>query len=562
MSGYRKIIYLSAAFVASLSFVSYGSAQEGKHLFILSGQSNMAGLKPAESFTPAVEKEFGKDRVIVVHDAQGGQPIRRWDKAWTSKDGSTPKQKPGDLYQKLMTKVNAAVGDQSLASVSFLWMQGERDAREKNGEVYAAALKRLVDQVTQDTKQKSINVVIGRLSDFDMDNKRYPHWTRIREVQVEFAKSRPNTAWVDTDDLNDGLNRRGKKIMNDLHYSAEGYKVFGSRLAEQAIGMINKSAKKNSAEKQEASQAVSIIWFKNANASIDDSVDLNSAKPDKLLEYKKVGDVSLKLHAFFPGDHKTTDQRAAIVFFFGGGWNGGTPSQFYKQSRYLASRGLVAFCAEYRTKSKHQTPPKVCVQDGKSAIRFVRSHAKEFGVDPKRIAAGGGSAGGHVAAATATVKGFDETTDSLDVNPRPNALVLFNPVYDNSEKGYGYDRVKEYWKEFSPMHNLSQDTPPTIVFLGTNDKLIPVATGKSFQKQMKELGCRSDLHLYDGQPHGFFNRGEPFVDTVEKMDEFLVSLKYLEGASTIRKLLPSGPSNNGNQKKRKSKQKKKVKASL
>ena len=118
----------------------------------------------------------------------------------------------------------------------------------------------------------------------------------------------------------------------------------------------------------------------------------------------------------------------------------------------------------------------------------------------------------------------------------PNALVLFNPVFDNGPDGYGYERVKAYWKEISPLHNIKQNTPPTIVFLGTKDKLIPVATAKAYQSKMKSLGVPSDLHLYEGQPHGFFNKNrseEHYRKTVLEMDRFLIDLGYLKGEPTI-----------------------------
>ena len=69
-------------------------------------------------------------------------------------------------------------------------------------------------------------------------------------------------------------------------------------------------------------------------------------QPTRSVVYKTVGDVSLALHLFEPEGHKATDKRPAIVFFFGGGWNGGTPSQFYPHCAYLASRGMVAVAAE------------------------------------------------------------------------------------------------------------------------------------------------------------------------------------------------------------------------
>ena len=213
------------------------NAADGVHLFMLSGQSNMAGLNPDESFTPAVQEAFGKDNVIVIKDAVGGQPIRRWYKKWKPAEGNAP-AKNGDLYDRLLTKVNAAIKGKEIASVTFLWMQGERDAKEKHGKVYAASLTGLFDQLSADLKRDDINVVIGRLSDFDMENKKYAHWTMVRKVQVEVAEAHPRGAWVDTDDLNDGLNRKGKPIKNDLHYSADGYKTFGKRLAEKAIPLI------------------------------------------------------------------------------------------------------------------------------------------------------------------------------------------------------------------------------------------------------------------------------------------------------------------------------------
>lgn len=233
---------LHLAITSVLLALTMGAVQaEGTHLFILSGQSNMGGLKPEESFTPAVEKEFGAEHVIVVKVAVGGQPIRRWDKSWELGKGDNPKQ-IGDLYEKLIAEVKTAVNEKPLETVTFLWMQGERDAGESHGDVYAASFQRLLDQLRADSGRDDLNYVIGRLSDFGNDNKRYPDWNKIREVLVELADASPRGAWVDTDDLNDGKNRRGKEIKDDLHYSAQGYVTFGKRLADAGIELIKKHA--------------------------------------------------------------------------------------------------------------------------------------------------------------------------------------------------------------------------------------------------------------------------------------------------------------------------------
>ena len=233
---------LTTSFILSLFLcLIVGAEHHAKHLFILSGQSNMQGHRPDEAFTPAVEKALGKDKIIVVQDALGGQPIHRWWKGWHDPQGKKPAQS-GDLYDRLMGKVKPAVKGQKLASVSFVWMQGERDAKMRWGDLYEEALVGLHAQLAKDLGRnpKEMAFVIGRLSDFDPNNKKYPHWTKVRKAQIKVANSNPKFFWVDTDDLNDGKNRKGRDIKNDLHYSAEGYKTLGKRFAEACLIAIGK----------------------------------------------------------------------------------------------------------------------------------------------------------------------------------------------------------------------------------------------------------------------------------------------------------------------------------
>jgi len=256
--------------------------------------------------------------------------------------------------------------------------------------------------------------------------------------------------------------------------------------------------------------------------------EIRGFDPDERLVYKTAGETELKLHVFYPEGHKASDQRPAIVFFFGGGWVDGSPSQFFPHCDYLASRGMVAMSAEYRVRSRYQTTPRECVQDGKSAVRWIRQHAETLGIDPEHILAGGGSAGGHVAAATGTLDSFEEDGEDLSISSRPVALVLFNPVFDNGPNGYGHDRVKDYWEAFSPMHNIDRETPPTVVFFGTKDKHVPASTAKEYKRRMEDFQRRCDLYLYKDQVHGFFNYGRGFYEQpVQDMDRFLVSLGYL-----------------------------------
>ena len=263
-------------------------------------------------------------------------------------------------------------------------------------------------------------------------------------------------------------------------------------------------------------------------------------EPDKVVDYKAAPKQPLQLHIFHPPGFKPTDKRPAIVLFFGGGWSGNNPKQFYPQAEYLAARGMVAICVTYRSNSKYKTKPYDCVEDGKSAIRYVRGHAAKLGIDPCKVAAGGGSAGGHIAAATATVKDWDCPDDDLSISAIPDALLLFNPVYNNGPGGYGNNekdnRVSNYWKNFSPLHNLDGNQPPTLVLMGSRDKHTPVDITEEYDRRMEANGNRCETIIYEGQKHGFFNmhkRGEEFfLKTIIEADRFLVSLGYLDGEPT------------------------------
>lgn len=268
---------------------------------------------------------------------------------------------------------------------------------------------------------------------------------------------------------------------------------------------------------------------------------LSAAEPVTRI-YKKVADRELKLTIVNPPDWKASDQRPAMVFFHGGGWTGGAPTQFTQHSDYLATRGLVCIQVEYRLIKKGDSgPPIDCVHDAKSAMRWVRSHASELGIDPNRIGAGGGSAGGHLAAFVGMVEGLDDPADDLKISPKANALALFNPVFDNGpDQGWGHARVKERHQEYSPAHNITSDDPPAIIFLGTQDKLIPVAVVERFKANMEKAGVRCEAKFYEGQGHGFFNPGkggkdEFYHDTLLETDKFLTSLGWLKGEPTLKK---------------------------
>lgn len=260
--------------------------------------------------------------------------------------------------------------------------------------------------------------------------------------------------------------------------------------------------------------------------------------------YKKVGERELKLYVVAPPGLAGTSQ-PAIVFFHGGGWVGGAPTQFNQAATYFASRGMVAIQVEYRLLKEKAELPTTCIQDARSAMRWVRTHAAELRIDPRRIAAGGGSAGGHLAAFVGLADGHDDPADDLTVSPRADALVLFNPVFDNGPGGWGHQRVGDRYKEFSPAHNIRAGAPPTIVFVGSEDALLPVATVERFEAAMEKVGSRCETRVYQGQGYGFFNYGKAggrfYYETIREADRFLGSLGWLTGPPTLTSPTPVNP---------------------
>ena len=250
---------------------------------------------------------------------------------------------------------------------------------------------------------------------------------------------------------------------------------------------------------------------------------------EKIL-YKQIDTTKLFMKVYSPEKIDNKQKYPAIVFFFGGGWNSGKISQFEPHANYFSKRGLVCFLVDYRVTSRHKSTPFESLKDAKSAIRYIRQNAAIFHIDTSKIVASGGSAGGHLAAAAALVKGYNEDSDDASISCKPNALVLFNPVIDNGPDGVGYERIGDAYKNFSPLHNIKKGAPPTIIFQGTNDNLIPVETVKNYQTVMRKEGSRCELFLYEGKEHGFFNYNklENYKNTVSEADHFLQSLGYLK----------------------------------
>ncbi len=235
-------------------------------------------------------------------------------------------------------------------------------------------------------------------------------------------------------------------------------------------------------------------------------VDELAAKlePTRKLSYKQLGDRKLYLHIFEPSQSIDRRRAPCLVLFHGGGWTGGNPRRMYPYADHFARQSFVAISVEYRLLSAPLgTTVSDCVKDGRSAIRFIREHAEDLGVDPNRIAVAGASAGGHIAAGTAMFDNLIDSADHSEFSSRPDKLVLLYPVIDTSTQGYGNAKIGADWKLLSPLHQVRPRLPPTIVFHGTADTVTPFAGATAFRDEMLRKGNQCQLEIHQGGKHGY-----------------------------------------------------------
>jgi acetyl esterase/lipase len=246
-------------------------------------------------------------------------------------------------------------------------------------------------------------------------------------------------------------------------------------------------------------------------------------KPDRVVVYKRIGGRELALHVFAARGAAAGERRPAFVTIHGGGWSGGDVTRMYPVAGRFAAQGMVGISVQYRLlKPADGVTVFDAVADARSAVRYVRAQAAELGVDPARVVVNGASAGGHLAVATALFSQFDTAGEDAGGSAVPDALVLFYPVIDTSQEGYGQEKIGERWRELSPAHHVRRGLPPTITFHGTGDTTTPFKGAESFHAAMLAAGNRSVLDVHPGGIHGYILYEKPlYEETLVKIERFL-----------------------------------------
>lgn len=239
--------------------------------------------------------------------------------------------------------------------------------------------------------------------------------------------------------------------------------------------------------------------------------------------YGTGGGRELHLHLLMPMSPRDEAQ-PAYVWIHGGGWKGGTKEGGIQQVLPLVQRGFVGATIEYRLTGEAPFPAQI--EDCKCAIRFLRAHAEEYGIDPKRIAVGGSSAGGHLAALVGTSGGVPGLEGSGGWDGQSSAVQAVVDLYGPTDfarfvatKGYeshdkdgspeslllGGGRVSENTagiRRVNPITYIDQDDPPFLILHGSADPVVPVNQSESLHAALLAKSVPSTLHLLPDARHG------------------------------------------------------------
>lgn len=219
------------------------------------------------------------------------------------------------------------------------------------------------------------------------------------------------------------------------------------------------------------------------------AISVTYAHPDKR---------DLRLHIFQPAGVAGHPPHPAILFFFGDSWRVGEITAFQEQADAFVAAGFAAILADYRVKCRDGSNPLQSLNDAEDAYEWLRHHAAAYGIDPKKLILAGGSAGGHLALAT---------TLKADEGEKPAALVLFNPVVDLATPAPLYLKPLAWW--ISPIAMDVGALPPTLIFHGTADSKVPIASIRRFCANAQAESRRCTLIEYAGADHGFYTSHVP-----------------------------------------------------
>jgi acetyl esterase/lipase len=232
----------------------------------------------------------------------------------------------------------------------------------------------------------------------------------------------------------------------------------------------------------------------------------------KDIEYGHVGDRTLLLDLYMPA--APANPLPVLIFIHGGGWYKGDRADYKYYTVYYAQRGYAVATISYRLRDEAKFP--AAIEDAKCAVRWVRANSATYGFEPNSVAVIGGSAGGHIAMMTGYTEGdpaFEGNGGHADRSSAVQAVVNFYGPSDLTTEqariadevtrfiGKPYENSPDVYAQASPINHVDSECPPTLIFHGSIDQLVPVAQSEALAQKLQAAGVPCDLHVLDGWPH-------------------------------------------------------------
>ena len=233
----------------------------------------------------------------------------------------------------------------------------------------------------------------------------------------------------------------------------------------------------------------------------------------------------------------TTVKRPAIIFVHGGSWSGGSKKDFGQAATIFAQQGYIGICVGYRLAKGGTNRYPAQIDDVQRAVRWVRAHAAEYGIDPDKIGALGGSAGGHLVALLGTMDTRDNSDAALAsyssrvqcvvdlFGPTDFTLALDAPVVVTPDEAKALKTLENFlgplpeakadYLEASPVTHVDKKSSPFLIFHGGKDAVVPASQSQILDAALREAGIESKLTIFPDQGHGFVGSalGQTFADS-------------------------------------------------
>lgn len=248
------------------------------------------------------------------------------------------------------------------------------------------------------------------------------------------------------------------------------------------------------------------------------------------IEIKKtVDNFNLEMHLFLPDQNVFKGERPTIVYLHGGSWSEGKPDWFFNSANEDTKQGWVATAVEYRIKGRHGNYPFESVKDSKTAIRWLRENANRYNIETNQIVVTGNSAGGHLALATSLVDTWNEESDDVSIDAKPNVVIVNSAVYDltveNSKWIAESKADKNIVKEIAPNSLIKPSSTKFLLIHGENDRRCTFASAEYFHNKMKVLGSDIELHKIENADH-FIWFGEKASQVYKITNDYIDKLEF------------------------------------